>query len=82
MDRPSLKYLHAEAVLSPVKLEVFRRASTSELRATLAPEESGSLKVRRDGTILDGHHRLFVLAERGEDIHSLPREIIEKRDET
>jgi hypothetical protein len=32
------------------------------------------LKTRSDGTILDGHHRIAILPERGEDIHQLPRE--------
>jgi hypothetical protein len=53
----------------------------SELRSSLAPGQQGSLKVRPDGTVLDGHHRISVLAERGEDIHQLPREIIERSDE-
>jgi hypothetical protein len=61
-----------------VKLEGFRRIETVALKASLDPGSPGSLKVRPDGTVLDGHHRLFVLIERGEDIHSLPREIIEK----
>jgi hypothetical protein len=30
---------------------------------------------------LDGHHRLCVLAERGQDIDHLPREIMEKSHE-
>jgi hypothetical protein len=42
--------------------------------------QSGLLKVRPDGTVLDGHHRLSILLERGEDIHGLPREIIKKED--
>jgi hypothetical protein len=45
------------------KLELFRRFSSEELKARL------------DGTVLDGHHRLSVLVERGEDIDALPREI-------
>ena len=32
------------------------------------------------GTVLDGHHRIRVLAERGEDVDGLPREIIQKDD--
>lgn len=40
--------------------------------------QPGSLKVRPDGTVLDGHHRLAALLEHGEDIHQLPREILEK----
>jgi hypothetical protein len=36
--------------------------------------------LRPDGTVLDGHHRLAILLERGEDIHSLAREIMAKED--
>jgi hypothetical protein len=48
------------------------------LKASLAPGQKGSLKARVDGTVLDGHHRLTVLVERGENIDRLPREIIDK----
>lgn len=75
---PNLRFLHAESTLNAVKLDLFRRFSTSDLQSSLAPGQPGSLKVRADGTILDGHHRISVLAERGEDIHRLPREIIER----
>jgi hypothetical protein len=75
---PNLKFLHTETSLNRVKLEQFRRLSTNELKSSLAPGDPGSLKTRPDGTILDGHHRITVLAERGEDIHQLPREIMEK----
>jgi hypothetical protein len=73
-----LRFLHSEETLSRLKLEAFRRLETIALKASLHPGLAGSLKVRPDGTVLDGHHRLLVLVERGEDIHSLPREIIEK----
>jgi archaellum component FlaG (FlaF/FlaG flagellin family) len=79
---PNLKFLHTESTLNRAKLEQFRRLSTSELKISLAPGQQGSLKVRLDGTVLDGHHRISVLAERGEDIHQLPREIMEKNDES
>jgi archaellum component FlaG (FlaF/FlaG flagellin family) len=75
---PNLKFLHAEGALNRVKLDVFRRLSASDLKASLAPGQNGSLKVRVDGTVLDGHHRLTVLVERGENIDRLPREIIDK----
>jgi hypothetical protein len=79
---PNLKFLHTASTLNRAKLEQFRRLSTSELKISLAPGQQGSLKVRLDGTVLDGHHRISVLAERGEDIHQLPREIMEKNDES
>jgi hypothetical protein len=76
--QPKLTSLHTETALNRVKLDIFRRLSTDELKSSLAPGEPGSLKVRPDGTVLDGHHRINVLAKRGEDIHQLPREIMEK----
>jgi hypothetical protein len=79
---PGLKFLHTEDTLNRAKLEWFRRLSTDELKASLAPHQQGSLKARSDGTVLDGHHRIRVLAERGEDIHQFPREKIEKNDES
>ena len=75
---PNLTFLHSESTLNRIKLDLFRRLSTGELKASLAPGQPGSLKVRRDGTVLDGHHRVSVLLERGEDIHQLPRDIIVK----
>jgi hypothetical protein len=79
---PKLKFLHSEGTLNKLKLEFFRRITTDDLRSSLAPGAQGSLKVRPDGTVLDGHHRLSVLLERGEDIHQLSREIMEGRDES
>jgi len=70
---PNLKFLHSEITLNRLKLELFQRLSTEELKSSLVPGKGGSLKVRPDGTVLDGHHRIHVLVERGEDIHQLPR---------
>ena len=75
---PDLRFLHALSALNGVKLDLFRRVSTTELKFSLAPGQPGALKIRRDGRVLDGHHRITVLGERGEDVHHLPREIIEK----
>lgn len=69
-----LKPLHSELIQS--KLEVFNKMSTDDLKKTLAPGQPNSLKSRPDGTILDGHHRIHVLRSRGEDVDSLPREIV------
>jgi ParB-like chromosome segregation protein Spo0J len=65
-----LKLLHLESSLSYGKL------STQELIDSLKPGQIGSLKVRSDGTVIDGHHRLKILKDRGVDINTLPREII------
>jgi hypothetical protein len=73
---PKLRFLHASDALNAVKLARFRGLSTEAIRCSLQPGRAGSLKVRPDGTILDGHHRLSILLERGEDIDQLPREIM------
>lgn len=44
---------------------MFRRLSAEELTASLRPGEPGALKVKADGTIIDGHYRVIVLWERG-----------------
>ena len=54
------------------------RLSTQELLASLIPGQVGCLKTRRDGTILDGHHRIFLLRRRDTDVDALPRDVIEK----
>ena len=76
--RPKLQFLHSESAMIPLKLEAFRRLSSDALKSSLHPGQPGSLKTRMDGTVLDGHHRLCILLERGEDIHQLPREIMGK----
>jgi hypothetical protein len=75
---PKLKFLHSEDCTSLSKLESFRRSSTDAITLSLYPGQPGALKVRPDGTVLDGHHRLYILMERGQNIHRLPREIIKK----
>lgn len=74
MDKVPLKSLHSEGSLSQPKLTTFRKRSTEELIASLRPGEPGSLKVKPDGTIMDGHHRVYVLRERGVDVDALPKE--------
>jgi hypothetical protein len=72
-----LRSLHAELSLSQPKLASFRKLSTEDLVHSLRPGGSGSLKVKPDGTIMDGHHRVYVLRERGVDVDRLPREYLE-----
>lgn len=75
---PPLKSLHPEESLNAGKLAKMRKASTEDLVASLLPPLKDCLKTRRDGTILDGHHRIFVLRERGVDVDELARDVIEK----
>jgi hypothetical protein len=73
---PPLKSLHAALVVS--KLIQLDRLTTSELLLTLKPGNPHCLKTRPDGTILDGHHRIHILRERGCAVDELLREIIAK----
>lgn len=52
------------------------RRTTDILKNSLLPGQKDALKTRPDGTILDGHHRLYILRRRGVDVDTLPREII------
>jgi hypothetical protein len=70
--------LHPDSSLSPAKLEQYARASTSELIESLRPGQPGSLKARDDGTMVDGHHRVKILRDRGVNVDLLPREVAPK----
>lgn len=79
VPKPPLKFLHGAELLRLVKLEKFRSLATRVLLESLHPGLPGSLKTRPDGTILDGHHRIAVLRERGVEVDALPRDVLEKR---
>ena len=76
MNNPPLTPLHADQALIPLKLEILGRVSTDKLIESLVPGQPGALKTRPDGTILDGHHRIKILRDRGVDVDRLPREVI------
>jgi hypothetical protein len=78
MQRPPLRFLHPEASLSKAKLVQFERLTTEVLKNSLLPGQRDCLKIRPDGTVLDGHHRIYVLRARGVNVNALPREIVIK----
>lgn len=78
MNQPNLKPLHADHALSQAKLLQLDKLSTKDLINSLRPGQSGALKTRMDGTIIDGHHRIKILRNRGVDVDALPREIVPK----
>ena len=77
-NRPTLKPLHPDSLLSRAKLTMLAKLSTEVLQTSLLPGQEGCLKVRPDGTMLDGHHRVHILKNRGIDVDGLPREIIQR----
>lgn len=78
MAEPPLVLLHDYNSLSRPKIDQYGKLSIAELIESLQPGKPGSLKARPDGTVIDGHHRLIILRDRGVDIDSLPREVISK----
>ncbi len=76
MSQPPLKPLHTDSSLIKSKLEKYGKLTDRELIDSLKPGQQGSLKVRPDGTIVDGHHRIKILRDRGVDVDGLPWEII------
>ena len=82
VDPPPLKPLHRDDQLIKSKLEKFEKVVTDELVESLEPGKPGSLKVRPDGTMIDGHHRIKVLRGRGVNVDALPRGVIPKEDPT
>jgi hypothetical protein len=78
---PPLKSLHPDSSINPVKLAKLEGLSTETLLASLLPEQEGCLKTRPEGTILDGHHRIHVLRQRGVDVDRLPRQVVVKDQE-
>jgi hypothetical protein len=75
--QPPLKFIHSETSLISLKIAQFQKLPTDVLKQSLAPGQAHCLKTRADGTVLDGHHRVHVLRERGEKVDDLPREIVE-----
>lgn len=73
---PPLKPLHPDTSLSQAKLHRFELQTNDMLIESLLPGGKDALKVRPDGTILDGHHRIKILRLRGVDVDALPREIV------
>lgn len=68
-----MKPLHPDSSLSGAKLKGMEQLQTETLERSLLPGGKDSLKVRPDGTILDGHHRIRILRDQGVDVDSLPR---------
>ena len=64
--------------MSSAKLADLEKLSTEAILKTLALGELHCLKTRPDGTILDGHHRIHILRQRGDDVDGLPREVREQ----
>jgi hypothetical protein len=76
--QPPLQPLHSDESLNKIKLAQLERLTTEVLGSSLMPGQPNCLKARLDGTLLEGHHRIYILRTRGVDVDSLEREIVVK----
>lgn len=79
-QHPPLKALHPDTSLNAAKLAKIEQASTEELLRSLLPGRKDCLKTRPDGTILDGHHRIYILRRRSVNVDSLSRDVVVKQE--
>ncbi|MFE7754148.1 RHS repeat-associated core domain-containing protein [Streptomyces sp. NPDC057429] len=69
-----LKPLHPDSPLDKSSLDFWHKQSTEEIVRSLRVGRDESLKVKPDGTIMNGNTRIAVLRSRGYDVDSLPRD--------
>ena len=79
-SQPPLQRIHPDATYqsgsAKLALEHWRKQSTDDIIRSLAPGGREALRVKPDGRITNGNTRIKVLEERGFDVNSLPREIV------
>lgn len=79
-ETPPLQRIHSDQTLQSGSarhaLDYWRKQSTDDIVRSLQPGNREALRVKPDGRIMNGNTRIKVLEERGFDINSLPRELI------
>lgn len=77
---PPLQRIHLDATYqsgsAKLALEYWHKQSTDDIIRSLAPGSREALRVKSDGRIMNGNTRTKALEERGFDVNSLPREIV------
>ncbi|HEX4054288.1 MAG TPA: hypothetical protein VHX86_08485 [Tepidisphaeraceae bacterium] len=85
-ELPPLRRLHSDETLNRsfhrISLEYWRRKPTRTIVESLKPRHRDPgyqefLKVKPDGTIMQGNTRIKILEERGYNINQLPRTIFD-----
>ena len=71
--RAALRLIHSPATLSKTILDGLRKRSPQEIIDSLKPGPGEALKVKPDGRVMNGNHRIKVPMERGVDVDALPR---------
>jgi hypothetical protein len=76
-----LKRLHPDSSLKSSSLDYWRGQSTDDIVGSLSKPGDEVLRIRPDGTVLQGNHRIKVLEERGFDTSALrDRAIVEPKE--
>jgi hypothetical protein len=79
-SQPPLQHIHSDATYqsgsAKLALEYWRKQPTDAIVRSLAPGSREALRVKPDGRIMNGNTRTKVREERGVDVNSLPREIV------
>ncbi len=78
--QPPLQRIHPDSTYqsgtAKLALEYWQKQPTDAIVRSLAPGGREALRVKPDGRIMNGNTRIKVLQDRGLDVNSLPREII------
>jgi hypothetical protein len=79
-SQPPLQRIHPDATYqtgtAKLALVYWRKQLTDIIVRSLLPGGRDALQVKPDGRIMNGNTRIKVLEERGFDVNSLPREIV------
>jgi hypothetical protein len=80
-SQPPLKRIHQDTTLDSgsgkYSTQYWRGKSTGEIVDSLKPGAAEPLITKPDGRVMDGNVRIRILEERGFDVNSLPRTILE-----
>ena len=75
-ERPPLTLAHTEETIqNHAGYDYWKRRSTDDILDSLLPGAGEPLRVRPDGTVVQGNTRVFILRQRGYEVDSLPRTI-------
>ena len=79
-NSPPLQRIHPDSTYqsgsAKISLEYWRKQPSDAIIRSLAPGSREALQVKPDGRIMNGNTRVKVLEERGLDVDSLPREVV------
>ncbi len=77
---PKLQRIHSDDTIlagsNRFSFDHWSKQATDDIVKSLRPGSVDSLKIKPDGRVFDGNTRIKVLQDRGFDVNSLPREVL------